>query len=144
MYKKRRITTLKHRATRIKQHARRALARRLIRGDITIDQLDRLAGPASSGVLRTVNYIRETEGSTISPTLAQAVAAAVAPVSSGASPAPRRTAAPAPRRAAARPASAESPPEAAAEEQEPEVAVAETEAVVAEPEARSGRQEARR
>ena len=79
MYKKRRITTLKHRATRIKQHARRALARRLIRGDITIDQLDRLAGPASSGVLRTVNYIRETEGSTISPTLAQAVAAAVAP-----------------------------------------------------------------
>ena len=43
MYKKSRITALKHRATRKKMRERRGLARRLISGDITIDQLDRLA-----------------------------------------------------------------------------------------------------
>ena len=103
MYKKRRITTLKHRITRKKQHDRRILARRLIKGDISLDQLDRLAGPATSGVLRTVNYLSETEGSTLSPALAQAVAAAVAPVSSGAVAVQRRpAAAPAPCRRAAR------------------------------------------
>ncbi|MCY4623776.1 MAG: hypothetical protein OXC99_02035, partial [Chloroflexi bacterium] len=110
MYKKSRVSALKHRSTRKKQHERRRLARRLIKGDITIDQLDRLAGPAGNGVLRTVNYLSESEGVTLSPTLAQAVAAAVAPVSSGASIAPRRAAA-APRPTAARPAA---PPPAAA------------------------------
>ena len=98
MFKKRNITVLKHRITRKKQRDRRTLARRLIRGDITIDQLERLAGPASGGVLRAVSYLREKEGSTISPTLALAVAAAVAPLSSGVSPAARRPAAPSPRR----------------------------------------------
>ena len=139
MFKKRNITVLKHRITRKKQRDRRTLARRLIRGDITIDQLERLAGPASGGVLRAVSYLREKEGSTISPTLALAVAAAVAPLSSGVSPAARRPAAPSPRRAAARAASAASAPEAAAEEGEPEAAVAVPEAEAAEPvaEARS-------
>ena len=142
MFKKRNITVLKHRITRKKQRDRRTLARRLIRGDITIDQLERLAGPASGGVLRAVSYLREKEGSTISPTLALAVAAAVAPLSSGVSPAARRPAAPSPRRAAARAASAASAPEAAAEEGEPEAAVAVPEAEAAEPEAEAAEPEA--
>lgn len=119
MYKKSRITALKHRATRQKRRERRHLARRLIKGDINLDQLGRLAGPSVSGVLRTVNYLSETEGTTLSPTLAQAVASAVAPVSSGTATVQRRVATP-PRRPAARPQAAPASAAEPAERTEPE------------------------
>jgi len=82
MFKKSRITDLKHRITRKKQAVRRQWARQLIKGDITVDQLGRIAGEASNGVLRTVNHLSETEGITLATNLSQAVAAAIAPASS--------------------------------------------------------------
>lgn len=85
MFKKSRVTDLKHRNTKKKQKNRRVLARQLIKGDITVDQLGRLAGAASSGVLRTVNYLSETEGITLAANLSQAVAQAVTPGSSSSS-----------------------------------------------------------
>lgn len=85
MFKKSRVTDLKHRKTRKKQNTRRILARKLIKGDVTVDQLGRLAGEASNGVLRTVNYLSETEGVTLTDNLSQAVAQAVAPGSSSSS-----------------------------------------------------------
>ena len=125
MYKKSRITALKHRITRKKQHERRLLARRLIKGDIRVDQLERLAGSASNGVLRMVNYLSETEGTTLSTDLSQAVAQAVAPASTSgtallqrrvaavAPPAPRRTRAPAEPEPVAEEPVAEAPTETA-------------------------------
>ena len=85
MFKKSRVTDLKHRNTRKKQKTRRMLARQLIKGDITVDQLRRLSGEASTGVLRTVNYLSETEGITLANTLSEAVAQAVTPASSSSS-----------------------------------------------------------
>ena len=82
MFKKSRVTDLKHRITRKKQQARRQLARQLIKGDVTVDQLGRLAGDATNGVLRTVNYLSETEGLTLASNLSQSVAQAIAPASS--------------------------------------------------------------
>ena len=85
MFKKSRVTDLKHRNTRKKQKTRRILARQLIKGDVSVDQLRRLAGEASNGVLRTVNYLSETEGITLASTLSEAVAQAVTPASSSSS-----------------------------------------------------------
>ena len=85
MFKKSRVTDLKHRNTRKKLQARRQIARQLIKGDVTVDQLGRLVGDASNGVLRTVNYLSETEGITLSTNLSQAVAQAIAPASSSGS-----------------------------------------------------------
>ena len=85
MFKKSRVTDLKHRNARKKQRTRRVLARQLIKGDLTVDQLGRLAGEASNGVLRAVNYLSETEGITLTNTLADAVAQAVTPSSSSSS-----------------------------------------------------------
>ena len=85
MFKKSRVTDLKHRNTKKKQKTRRVLARQLIKGDITVDQLGRLAGEATTGVLRTVNYLSETEGITLANTLSEAVAQAVTPASSSSS-----------------------------------------------------------
>ena len=79
MFKKSRVTDLKHRNTKKKQKTRRLLARQLIKGEITVDQLGRLAGEATTGVLRTVNYLSETEGITLANTLSEAVAQAVTP-----------------------------------------------------------------
>ena len=85
MFKKSRVTDLKHRNTRKKLKVSRALARQLIKGDVAIDQLGRLAGEAGNGVLRMVNYLSETEGITLTSSLSQAVAQAVSPGSSSSS-----------------------------------------------------------
>ena len=84
MYKKSRITSLKHRATRLKRVEQRKLARRLIKGDLNLDQLDRLVGDGAKGVLKTVNYLNEVVGLSLPPTLASAVTQVMAPATSGA------------------------------------------------------------
>ena len=84
MYKKSRITSLKHKATRLKRVEQRKLARRLIKGDLSLDQLDRLVGNGVKGVLKTVNYLNEVVGLSLSPILASAVTQVMAPATSGA------------------------------------------------------------
>ena len=101
------------------------MARRLIKGDITVDQLERLAGSASNGVLRTVNYLSETEGTTLSTALSQAVAQAVAPASTSSTALLQR-------RAAAAPKHTRAPAEPEAVAEEPVAAEPVEEATVAE------------
>ncbi len=84
MYKKSRITSLKHKAKRLKRVEQRKLARRLIKGDLSLDQLDRLVGDGVKGVLKTVNYLNEVVGLSLSPILATAVTQVMAPATSGA------------------------------------------------------------
>jgi hypothetical protein len=131
MFKKSRITALKHRITRKKLETRRQLARQLIKGDVTVDQLGRLAGVASNGVLRTVNYLSETEGLTLAPNLSQAVAQVIAPASSSGSAILKRMAAVAP----VAPKPAKAPAEAVAVAEAPTATETVAEAPVAEAEA---------
>lgn len=81
MHKKSQIASLKHRATRKKRAERRKMARSLLRGDVDINQLVRLVGDSSNGVLKTVAYLSELESITIPPVLAGAVSQAMAPAS---------------------------------------------------------------
>jgi hypothetical protein len=52
----------KHRITRIKLEARRELARKYIQNKINKDQLEREAGPALEGVMKTVTHLQEQAG----------------------------------------------------------------------------------
>ena len=79
MYKKSRISSMKHRRKQQKRAEQRKTARRLLAGDITLAQAERLAGDGFRGVLRTTGYLGEQEGVTLTPTLASAVAQAVSP-----------------------------------------------------------------
>jgi hypothetical protein len=70
---------LKHRVTSQKKKNQRIIARRLLKGEITTDQVRLLVGNGYSGVLKTVDYIVSKEGSTISPILASDIAMALTP-----------------------------------------------------------------
>lgn len=67
-----RLASLKHRRKRQRRLAQRHLARQLIRGDVTLDQMQRIAGVGATGVLQTVAYLSEKEGFSLTPGLVQA------------------------------------------------------------------------
>jgi hypothetical protein len=79
MNSKGRVTALKHRATKQKRQKQRVLARQLLKGELTTDQVRLLVGDGYSGVLKTADYIVNKEGSTIPSYLASDIAMAVSP-----------------------------------------------------------------
>ena len=79
MNSKGRVTSLKHRATKQKRQKQRIIARQLLKGEITTDQVRSLVGDGYNGVLKTADYIVNKEGFTISSVLASDIAMVVSP-----------------------------------------------------------------
>jgi len=79
MYKKNKVALLKRRNKRQQRVEQRKLSRRLLSGEISLAQAERLAGQGLRGVLKTADYLSKKEGVSINPTLAEAIVKAVTP-----------------------------------------------------------------
>lgn len=79
MHKARKRSTLHHlkRAQKLQRWTK--LARQVIKGEITLPQMERIAGPSSRGVLRTAAYLATREALIPPALVAQAISTAMAP-----------------------------------------------------------------
>ncbi|MSQ11326.1 MAG: hypothetical protein EXR48_01300 [Dehalococcoidia bacterium] len=68
-----------HLKTETKRRHWRQLARQLLKGQITLPQMERLAGPSARNVLRTAAYLLPKETMTPPSLVAQAISRAIAP-----------------------------------------------------------------
>lgn len=84
MYKKSRLVAKKHRLKQARRMEQRKLAHRLLKGDLRLDETERMVGEGYEGVLRTVAYLGDTLGIPIPAGITSAVSAVVSPAFSGA------------------------------------------------------------
>ena len=79
MYKKSKVVLLKRRHKRQQRMEQRKLSRRLLSGDLSLAQAERLAGDGLRGVLKTADYLSKKEGVSVPSALAEAMHNAVTP-----------------------------------------------------------------
>ena len=79
MYKKSKVVLLKKRHKRQQRMEQRKLSRRLLSGDLSLAQAERLAGDGLRGVLKTADYLSKKEGVSVPSALAEAMHNAVTP-----------------------------------------------------------------
>ena len=79
MYKKSKVVLLKRRHKRQQRMEQRKLSRRLLSGDLSLAQAERLAGDGLRGVLKTADYLSKKEGVSVPSALADAMHNAVTP-----------------------------------------------------------------
>jgi len=83
MYKKSRLVAKKHRLKQARRIEQRKLAHRLLKGDLRLDETERMVGDGYQGVLRTVAYLGDALGIPIPAGITSAVSAVVSPAFSG-------------------------------------------------------------
>ena len=79
MYKKSKVVLLKRRHKRQQRLEQRKLSRRLLSGDLSLAQAERLAGDGLRGVLKTADYLSKKEGVSVNSALAEAMVNATTP-----------------------------------------------------------------
>lgn len=106
MHKPAKRSWLHHQKKDQKRYRWRALARQLLRGEITVPQMERLAGPSAQNVLRTAAYVSQHESVPPPAVVMQAMIVALEPALAGTTLPKPTVAPPRARSAAAAPAPA--------------------------------------